>query len=166
MEFSPLNNWIGGEAEITATASYSDHMAEYVEFQYSTDTLSWSQLPGPDSEYGRDSISFDGWSLTFLTENTPVHGTINDSSVWVRARAVFDSGDTTDWDISEAFGVDNTPPVFSFSDQTSPCMPGSFTLLQEITDTHSGVLDDENHPLFYIDWNNSELSDTLCRDSL
>ena len=72
----------------------------YIEFQYSTDSINWYPLPDADSTGGRDSLGLDGWGLTFLTENTPVHGTINDSSVWVRVRACRSSGSYTEWDVS------------------------------------------------------------------
>jgi len=166
LDFTPIDNWINRETVVRADVSDNDNSVVYIEFQYSPDSIDWYPLPGADSSDGRDSLALDGWGLTFLTENTPVHGTINDSSVWVRVRAYRSSGNFTEWDVSESFGIDNTSPGFSSWTSTSPLLPGPVSMLQTISDTLSGVLDDESYPLFYIRWNDSTLSDTTFSDTI
>jgi len=164
--FSPQYNWIGREALVSADIVGGDSIVDFVEFQYSSDNTNWHPLPSVDSTDGKDTLAANGWGLTFLTENTPDHGTLNDSSVWIRVRASYNSGTLTDWDVSESFGIDNSPSTFSTWEQTSPPFPGAFSLLHSIADTMSGVRDDGSYPRFYIHWNNSEISDTAYSDSI
>lgn len=166
LNFHPANNWIAEEAYLAADTSAGKISIEYVEFQYSKDSLDWFPVPGPDSWEGKDTLASDGWGLTFHSKNTPVHGTLNDSTVWIRVRACDRLGNISEWDLSDSFGIDNTPPSFSSHVNTSPLLPGSASLLQSITDSLSGILDTEIHPIFYIQWNDSTLSDSICSDTL
>ena len=166
LNFNPQNNWIKGEASIAAEVSDGDSLIDYVEFQYSTDMNNWYPVPGLDSLDGTDTLAADGWSVTFQTVNTPVHGTINDSTVWIRVRACDESGNITNWDVSTFFGIDNTLPSFSSWDHTSPQLPGAFSILHAISDSLSGVLDDPYYPMFYIHWNDSIISGTEFSDTI
>jgi len=161
LNFHPSNNWIADEVYLAADTSAGKISIEYVEFQYSTDSLEWFPLPGPDVLDGKDTLSTDGWGVTFSTQNTPVHGTLNDSTVWIRVRARDILGNISEWDFSDPFGIDNSPPIFSASESTTPLMPGSASLLQSLTDTLSGILDDESLPAFFIHWNDTTISDSV-----
>ncbi len=166
LNFSPQHNWIGGDAHVSADTAEGKISIECVEFQYSTDSMDWHPLPSLESLEGKDTMAMDGWGLTFLTEHTPVHGTINDSTVWIRVRSFDILGNISEWDLSDPFGVDNSTSSFSSWQNTAPLLPGSSSLMQSITDSLSGILDDESHPLFYINWNDSTLSDTTFSDTL
>ncbi|MGB6874156.1 MAG: clostripain-related cysteine peptidase [Dehalococcoidia bacterium] len=115
--------WYKNDISVAATAS-DENGVKYVEFQYSIDQSNWYALPGPDSADGRDWYGDNGWELTFRTTDT-IHGVIDDSSVWVRARACDNAGNIGLWDECDvSFGVDNTEPLVEFFD----VIPGSVIL--------------------------------------
>jgi hypothetical protein len=116
--------WHRGLVTITAVPYETYFIASgilNVEFQYSLDGNSWYALPGPDSNDGIVWNGDDGWSLRFDTVNTPMHGTINDESVWVRARAKDRAGNVSAWHVcASSFGIDNTLPSISSSSLSPP----------------------------------------------
>ncbi len=108
--------WYSGNVTCEAIASDLSTDILYVEFQYSLNNQNWYQLPGPNSSDGKDWYEPDGWGLTFQTTNTPVHGTINDNAVWVRARSCDLAGNLSNWDVCDTpFGVDNANPSGTIS---------------------------------------------------
>ena len=126
--------WYAGDIVVSATAN-DDSGIKYVEFQYSVDHSNWHALPGPDSADGRDWYGANGWALTFRTTDT-IHGIIDDSSVWVRARACDNAGNLEEWDgcngcdeCDVSFGVDNTVPLVEFFN----VVPSSIILGSEFT---------------------------------
>jgi len=126
-----------------------------VEFQYSLNNSNWYTLPGDDGD-GIDDDFDNGWSLSFNTINTPVHGTINASSVWVRARARDKAGNTGNWTISSSFGVDNTDPSMSSPSITpAPIEGGISNISLTSSDVLSGIA--TGSPRFYYNYGNSNV---------
>ncbi|MFO7659852.1 MAG: clostripain-related cysteine peptidase, partial [Candidatus Cloacimonadaceae bacterium] len=150
---------------ITVTTNPSDPGNLYyysgllnVEFQYSLNGSNWYALPGPDSDNGFDWYGANGWELRFNTIGTPVHGNINDGSVWVRARAKDQAGNIGDWAVSSSFGVDNTAPSQSSSSLTPSLVEGSVSNISlTSSDALSGIA--VGSPRFYYRYDNSTIND-------
>lgn len=150
------SGWHRGDMVVSANAGDSTSDIFYVEFEYSLDHSNWYDLPGPDSADGKDRDGDDGWSLTFRTINTPIHDTITDASVWIRARSLNQVGNQSVWSESASFGVDNTAPTFSTYSNTTDPIPGVYSMRQSIIDVNSGVLDDTTYPQFYYRYGEGE----------
>lgn len=100
--------WYSGTITVSASASddtggYVDGTVSQVEFEYYD--YAWHDI-------GTDTSPTGGWNVQWNT------GSLTDSTVWVRARAMDNLGEESDWDESDgSFGVDNTdpsePPTFS-----------------------------------------------------
>ena len=116
---SPNNGgWYSSTFLVSANANDNTNGSGilWVEFQYSLNNSNWYPLPGPDSDDGKDWYGDNGWGLNFQTTNTPQHGTINDNSVWVRAKACDFAGNESIWDVcNNPFGIDNTDPSGSIT---------------------------------------------------
>ena len=100
--------------KITVSASASDDTGGYVD-----GTVSQVEFEYYDHEWhdiGTDTSPTGGWSTEWDT------GSLTDSTVWVRARAMDNLGEESDWDESDdSFGVDNKdPPEPSTSSLTHP----------------------------------------------
>ena len=87
---------------------------EYVQIQYSRDSVNWNDLPGEANTGGGN------WAAEFDTDTL---GIASDSSVWARIRAYDHYSNTSDWVTSNSFSVDNTvvlPSAISVSASINP----------------------------------------------
>ncbi|MEM2506816.1 MAG: Ig-like domain-containing protein [Nitrososphaeria archaeon] len=122
--------WYSGVVTVTASTFDVDGTVSQVEFQYSTDKVTW---------YNIGSDSSPPWSYSWSTSSL----ISEDSSVWVRARA-YDGMEWGPWDECDVpFGIDNTPPSYSGQSPTGGTKydndPTNIRLQITWTDSVSGV---------------------------
>ena len=107
-----------GSIQIVAVAE-DNNAVSYVEFQYSVDHVNWQVLPVGSQDdpqnNARDWFSNDGWGFDFSSATSDpavgFAGIINSPNVWVRARAVDTSGNSSNWDeCDQPFAVTNIVP--------------------------------------------------------
>ena len=99
---------------VEATAADQDGTVSQVEFKYSLDST--NGVDGTWNPIGVDTSSAGGWSVDWDTSG------ISDPTVWVKARAWDNLGESSEWDRSDtSFGVDNTvPPAPTISSTSHP----------------------------------------------
>ena len=99
---------------VEAMAADQDGTVSQVEFKYSSDST--NGVDGTWNPIGVDTSSAGGWSVDWGTSG------ISDPTVWVKARAWDNLGESSEWDPSDAsFGVDNTvPPAPTISSTSHP----------------------------------------------